>query len=92
MSPAVKLIKSSYSVYHLIISGCSGFVLCCGLLCFLLGVALVLWGFSLVSSCFCVILMNLGLDLILNPLVMGCFDEFCVADTLGDGKCELWMK
>ena len=45
----------------------------------------------------CGVMMNLGVDFDSAfcgdfPLVMCCFNEFWVADTLGDGKCELWMK
>ena len=54
-------------------------------------------GFSLVSACFCGILMNLGLDFDSEscgdfPLVVCCFNEFGVGDTLGHVKFEFWLK
>ena len=77
-------------------------MLCFGLLLLLFGgfdfCGISIMGvFHLCLPVSCGVMMNLGLDFDSAfcgsfPLVMCCFNEFRVVDTLGDGKCELWMK
>ena len=103
MSPAVKLIKSSYSVYHLIILGCFLFILCFGLLLLFAWCGFGFCGISIMGAfhlclhVFCGVLMNLGLDFDSAscgdfPLVVCCFNEFWVGVTLGVVKFEFWLK